>query len=145
MAAGNSAQVGNIRIERVGSTKLSPARYAELVHILSRVAPVPIRLGKAKQPSHVGSFGRLAEMFGVSRPRISQIWRDVRTGRANPDRAYGLRAMRLAPKHSNGPGGCLQSYDHGVSIPSPGPGLPPIIAHVPSGSGSVMLEYLLTR
>jgi hypothetical protein len=142
MTAGNSSQVGNIRIERVSCVKLTPEKYAELVHILSRVAPVPIRLGKGRQPSHVGSFGRLAKMFGISQARVSQIARDVHTGRANPERAYGLRAMRLEPKRPNTHGGAVQSYVEGVSIPSPGPGLPAIVAHVRTNPGSTMLEFL---
>lgn len=133
----NSAQVGNIRIERVSCVKLTPEKYAELCRILSRVAPVPLVLGKGKQPSHVGSFGRLAKIFGVSRQRVSQIARDVHTGRANPGRAYGLRAMRLEPKRPNTHGGAVQSYAEGISLPSPGPGLPPIIAHVTTPGASM--------
>ncbi len=140
MAARNSVQVGNIRIERVSCVKLTSDKYAELVRILSRVTPVPMRLGKGRQPSHGGSYGRLAKMFGISQARVSQIARDVRTGRANPDRAYGTRAMRLAPKRENTHGGALQSYEQGISLPSPRPDLSPIVAHVRSAPGSAMLQ-----
>jgi hypothetical protein len=134
MAAGNSAQVGNTRVERVGNVKLTRESYAELCLILARVPQTKLVLGKGRQPSPPGSYGRIAKMFGISRPRVSQIARDVRQGRANPQRAYGLRAVQLKPKAATGHGGQLQSYQRGVSLPAPQPGLPPIVQPKP-GAG----------
>ena len=134
VAAGKSAQVGNVRVERVGNVKLSRESYAELCLVLARVPRTKLVLGKGRQPSPHGSYGRIAKMFGISRPRVSQIARDVRQGRANPNRAYGTRAMKLAPKASTAHGGALQSYAEGVSLPSPGAGQPAILQPSPGAS-----------
>ena len=140
MAAGRSAQGGNIRVERVPSTKLSPAQYSELCLILARVPRNPLVLGKGRQPRVATSYSNLARMFGVSQPRISQIARDVRQGRANTQRAFGLRAVELAPKTTNAHGGKLQSYERGIGLPSPSPGLPAIVRPVPGGSMLAVIE-----
>ena len=142
MAAGNSAQLGSTRIERVTNTKLTHAQYSELVRILQIARPVTFVVGCGRRPRVGGSHGEIARSFGISRQRVSQIAKAVRSGKAYPEHAFGVRAMHLGQPKSNGRGGKLQSYVEGISLPSPAPGLPPVVRPQPGAGMLGVLEAM---
>jgi hypothetical protein len=86
------------------------------------------------------SHAAIARSFGISRQRVSQIAKAVRSGQAYPEREFGVRAMRLSPPKSNGRGGFVASYAGAVSLPSPAPGLLPIVPPRPGAGMWGVLE-----
>jgi hypothetical protein len=119
---------------------LTQAQFQELVRILQITRPVPFIVGQGRRPRVATSHASLGRAFGISRQRVTQIAKAVRSGQAHPEHSYGTRAMRLGQPKSNGRGGYLTSYERGISLPSPQPGMQPIVRPQPGAGMLGVLE-----